>query len=147
MARITYRTRLADLLAKPWITTRDRAFCESLLAHYNTKKYMSAGRARCVRDMEARYENKPVVNSNLLAEVTDLRSRIADGSSWDAGFMDSMIDQVSAGRELSEKQNATVAKVNSRYSVDAIKAINAFSAEYAANDNMQTRFDIMVKYI
>lgn len=146
MARITYRTRLADLLAKPWITPRDRAFAESLLAHYNKKKYMSAGRAKCVRDMEARYARKPVVNSNLLAEVTELRSRIADGSSWDAGFMDSVIGQVNAGRDLSEKQAATVAKVNSRYSTEALAALNAFDTEYRASEVMQTRFNIMVKY-
>ena len=146
MARITYRTRLADLLATPWITPRDRAFCESLLAHYNKKKYMSAGRAKCVRDMEARYANKPVINSNLLAEVTELRDRIADGSSWDAGFMESVIGQVKAGRALSEKQIATVAKVNSRYSTEALKAIDAFNDEYRASPLMQERFAIMVGY-
>ena len=146
MPRITYRTRLADLLAKPWITPRDRAFCESLLAHYNKKKYMSAGRAKCVRDMEARYESKPVVNSNLLAEVTELRNRITDGSSWDAGFMESVIGQVKAGRALSEKQIATVAKVNSRYSTEALKAIDAFNDEYRASPSMQERFAIMVGY-
>ncbi len=146
MARITYRTRLQDLLAKPWITPRDRAFCESLLAHYNKKKYMSAGRARCVRDMEARYESRPVVDSNLLAELTDLRSRITDASSWDAGFIDSVIGQVNAGRAISEKQIATVAKVNSRYSVEAIASFNAFDSEYRASEAMQTRFAIMVEY-
>ena len=107
MPRITYRTRLADLLAKSWITPRDRNFMESLLSHYNNKGYMSSGRARCVRDLEARYANEPTVNSNLLAEVNELRSRIADASSWDAGFMDSVIGQVKAGRALSEKQAAT----------------------------------------
>jgi len=147
MARITYRTRLADLLAKPWITPRDRAFCESLLAHYNKKKYMSAGRAKCVRDMEGRYASKPVVDSNLLAEVTELRGRIADGSSWDAGFMDSVIGQVNAGRDLSEKQAATVAKVNSRYSAEALKAIDTFRSEWLADPSgMQVRFGIMVDY-
>lgn len=146
MARITYRTRLADLLAKPWITPRDRAFCESLLAHYNRKKYMSAGRAKCVRDMEARYASKPVVNSNLLAEMTELRTRIADGSSWDAGFIDSVVGQVTAGRDLSEKQIATVAKVNSRYSQAALRAVDAFRGEYLASTTMQTRFSIMVDY-
>lgn len=146
MPRITYRTRLADLLAKSWITPRDRNFMESLLAHYNHKGYMSAGRARCVRDLEARYANEPTVNSNLLAEVTELRSRIADASSWDAGFMDSVIGQVKAGRALSEKQAATVAKVNSRYSADALAALDAFDSEYRASDLMQERFAIMVGY-
>lgn len=146
MPRVTYRTRLADLLAKPWITPRDRTFCESLLAHYNKKKYMSAGRARCVRDLEARYANKPTVNSNLLAEVTELRSRIADGSSWDAGFMDSVIGQINAGRDLSEKQAATVAKVNSRYSTEALAALDAFAEQYRESAEMQECFGIMVAY-
>jgi len=96
--------------------------------------------------MEARYESKPVVNSNLLAEVTELRSRIADASSWDAGFMDSVIGQVNAGRALSEKQAATVAKVNSRYSADALAALDAFDSEFRASDLMQERFAIMVEY-
>jgi hypothetical protein len=96
--------------------------------------------------MEARYASKPVVNSKLLAEVTELRSRIADGSSWDAGFVDSVIGQVNAGRDLSEKQAATVAKVNSRYSTEALAALSAFDTEYRASETMQARFSIMVTY-
>ncbi len=146
MARITYRTRLADLLAKSYLSNRDRAFAQSLLDHYNVKKYMSAGRARCVRDLEARYASAPTVNSNLLAELTELRSRIVDASSWDAGFVESVIDQTNAGRDLSEKQIATVAKVNSRYSAEALAALNAFDTEYRMNTLWQERFRIMVAY-
>jgi len=146
MARITYRTRLADLLAKSYLSNRDRTFAQSLLDHYNVKKYMSAGRAKCVRDLEARYASPPSVNSNLLAELTGLRSRIADASSWDAGFMDSVIDQTNAGRDLSEKQVATVAKVNSRYSTEALAALDAFDTEFRANTVWQERFRIMVAY-
>jgi len=146
MPRVTYRTRLQDLLAKTWITPRDRSFAESLLAHYNLKGYMSQGRAKWVRKLEDQYTNQPTVNSNLLTEVTELRSRIADASSWDAGFIDSVIGQVNAGRDLSEKQIATVAKVNSRYSADALAALDAFTSEYTASEIMQTRFQIMVEY-
>lgn len=146
MARITYRTRLQDLLAKSYLSQSDRRFAQSLLDHYNHKKYMSAGRAKWVRTLEERYETQPTVNSNLLAEVTELRSRITDASSWDAGFIDSVIGQVNAGRDLSEKQIATVAKVNSRYSAEALAALDAFASEYAASEIMQTRFRIMVDY-
>ena len=146
MPRVTYRTRLQDLLAKTWITPRDRSFAASLLAHYNLKGYMSQGRAKWVRKLEEQYATQPTVNSNLLAEVTELRSRITDASSWDAGFIDSVIGQVNAGLNLSEKQIATVAKVNSRYSADALAALNAFANEYAGSEIMQTRFRIMVEY-
>ena len=67
MPRVTYRTRLADLLAKDYLSQSDRRFAQSLLDHYNRKKYMSAGRAKCVRNLEARYATQPKVNSNLLA--------------------------------------------------------------------------------
>ena len=146
MARVTYRTRLQDLLAKSYLSQSDRRFAQSLLDHYNHKKYMSAGRAKWVRTLEERYETQPTINSNLLAELTELRSRISDGTSWDAGFIDSVIGQATAGRDLSDKQNATVAKVNSRYSTAALAALGVFAAEYAASDLMQARFRIMVEY-
>ena len=146
MPRITYRTRLTDLLAKSYLSPRDRSFAQSLLDHYNKKKYMSAGRAKWVRTLEERYASQPTVNSNLLAELKQLRDRIADGSSWDAGFMESVIAQVNSGRDLSDKQRQTVAKVNTRYSTEALAALDAFASEYRASESMQQRFAIMVEY-
>ena len=146
MPRITYRTRLTDLLAKSYLSPRDRSFAQSLLDHYNKKKYMRAGRAKWVRTLEERYATQPTVNSNLLAELKQLRDRIADGSSWDAGFMESVIAQVNSGRDLSDKQRQTVAKVNTRYSTEALAALDAFASEYRASESMQQRFAIMVEY-
>ena len=146
MPRVTYRTRLADLLAKDYLSQSDRRFAQSLLEHYNKKKYMSAGRAKCVRNMEARYAHQPKVNSNLLAELETLNGKIDDGSSWDAGFVESLISQVKSGRDLSEKQQQTLAKVNSRYSAEALAALDAFANDYRTSDLMQSRFAIMVDY-
>ena len=146
MARITYRTRLQDLLAKSYLSQSDRRFAQSLLDHYNHKKYMSAGRAKWVRTLEERYETQPTINSNLLAELQTLNGKIDDGSSWDAVFVESLISQVKSGRDLSEKQQQTLAKVNSRYSADALAALDAFASEYAASEIMQDRFRIMVEY-
>ena len=146
MPRVTYRTRLADLLAKDYLSQSDRRFAQSLLEHYNKKKYMSAGRARCVRNMEARYATPPEVNSNLLAELQTLDGKITDKFGWDAGFVESLISQVKSGRDLSEKQQQTLAKVNSRYSAEALAALDAFANEYQASDTMRDRFMIMVDY-
>lgn len=146
MPRVTYRTRLADLLAKDYLSQSDRRFAQSLLDHYNRKKYMSAGRAKCVRNLEARYATQPKVNSNLLAELQTLNGKIDDGSSWDAGFVESLISQVKSGRDLSEKQEQTLAKVNSRYSAEALAALDAFATEYRTNTLWQERFAMMVDY-
>ena len=146
MPRVTYRTRLADLLAKDYLSQSDRRFAQSLLEHYNKKKYMSAGRAKCVRNLEARYATPPTVNSNLLSELQALSGKIDDGSSWDAGFVESLTSQVKSGRELSAKQQQILAKVNSRYSADALAALDAFANEYRTSDLMQERFRIMVAY-
>ena len=146
MPRVTYRTRLTDILAKDWLSPSDRRFAQSLLDHYNRKKYMSSGRARCVRNLEARYESRPDVDEATLTDLKALRARISDGSSWDAGFMDSVIGQVQSGRALSEKQEQTVAKVTLRYNDAALAAIADFDSEYRNSMVMQARWHMMVEY-
>jgi hypothetical protein len=96
--------------------------------------------------MEARYATPPEVNSNLLAELQTLDGKITDKFGWDAGFVESLISQVKSGRDLSEKQQQTLAKVNSRYSAEALAALDAFANEYRTSEIMQQRFAIMVKY-
>ncbi len=148
MPRVTYRTRLDDLLAKDYLTPRDREFAESLLAHYNRKKYMSSGRARWVRTLEDRYAKAPTVDSAVLDDLRALSERIAsvDASSWDAGFVDSVMQQVKAGRAVSEKQQATIDKVKSRWDDNAMAAASSFAENFKASDIMRDRFAIMVAY-
>lgn len=148
MPRVTYRTRLDDLLAKDYLSPRDREFAESLLAHYNRKKYMSSGRARWVRTLEDRYAEAPTVDSAVLDDLRALSERIAsvDASSWDAGFVDSVMQQVKAGRAVSEKQQATIDKVKSRWDDNAMAAASSFAEDFKASDAMRDRFAIMAAY-
>ena len=55
MARSTYGTRLEALIANPAISPRDKTFAESLLRFYTSKRRLTAGRARCVKQLEDRY--------------------------------------------------------------------------------------------
>ena len=54
MARITYADRLKALIANPAMSARDCQFANSLLSYYVKRKSLTSGRARCVRELEAR---------------------------------------------------------------------------------------------
>jgi len=149
MARITYRTRLQDLLAKPYLPSGERRFAQSLLDHYNRKGYMSAGRARCVRQMEERYATAPVVNSNLVAELDNLRNRIEAGNpgyeaSWDHNFVKSLTEQAQAGRDLSERQKEILEKLKGRWSEEATASAAAWRTGFTSEQ--RERFNVMVDY-
>jgi hypothetical protein len=147
MARITYRTRLQDLLDKNYLSRSDRKFATGLLEHYNRKKQMSAGRCRWVRTLEARYEKVPTAASpELIAELEKLRARISDGSSWSAGFIESLTEQLRIGRTLSEKQNVTLEKIRAQFSDAAIATTQAFQSTYGADAGMRARFTNMCEY-
>ena len=54
MPRVTYADRFIALLARP-LNKRDRQFCESLQSFYLRKGRLTAGRVRCVKQLEERY--------------------------------------------------------------------------------------------
>ena len=59
MPRITYHARFAALLAKDYVSDRDRSFAESLYSHYKRKGALPAGRRRCFIELEERYAVRP----------------------------------------------------------------------------------------
>ncbi len=145
MARITYRTRLQDLLAKPYLSQSDRRFAQSLLDHYNLKKYMSAGRAKWVRTLEERYAVEPTCDEAMVSRLDSVASRITDNQ-WARDFVGSLTSQVKAGRDLSEKQVQILTKIEAEHSDDAIAAAASFADTFANDETMSESFRIMVEY-
>ncbi len=122
MPRITYHDRFAALLAKDYVSDRDRSFAESLYEHYKRKGSLTAGRRRCFVQMEERYAVAPTPAAGL-EEATTLYARVAVAApgSWDARFINSIVGQLSAGREISQRQTEILDRIKDNYSDEAME--------------------------
>ena len=134
MARSTYGTRLEALIANPAISQRDKAFAESLHSFYTSKRRLTAGRARCVKQLEDRYSPEKLAaalekGASMLARLNAVCER-TEPKSWGRGFVNSLQGQIMAGRELSEKQIKTLEKIEAENSDDAIKARDSWKRDY-----------------
>ena len=137
MPRPTYRTRLEVLINSPAISTRDRDFAQSLLAYYERKGRLTAGRVKWVTTLEERYSPENLLkavkkNSSMLSRLKGLHAR-TEPSSWANGFVESLIAQVSADRRLSERQLQTLKKIESEHD-EAAMAERAKWVETYKND-------------
>ena len=134
MARSTYGTRLEALIANPAISQRDKTFAESLLRFYTSKRRLTAGRARCVADLEDRYSPEKLAaamekGAGMLERLNAVCER-TEPKSWGRGFINSLQGQIMAGRELSEKQIKTLEKIEAENSDEAIKARDTWKLDY-----------------
>ena len=134
MARSTYGTRLEALIANPAISQRDKAFAESLHSFYTSKRRLTAGRARCVAQLEDRYSPEKLAvamekGAGMLERLNAVCER-TEPKSWGRGFVNSLQGQIMAGRELSEKQVKTLEKIEAENSDDAIKARDSWKLDY-----------------
>ena len=134
MARSTYGTRLEALIANPAISQRDKAFAESLHSFYTSKRRLTAGRARCVKQLEDRYSPEKLAaalekGASMLARLNAVCER-TEPKSWGRGFVNSLQGQIMAGRELSEKQIKTLEKIEAENSDEAISARDTWKRDY-----------------
>jgi len=134
MARSTYGTRLEALIANPAISQRDKAFAESLHSFYASKRRLTAGRARCVKQLEDRYSPEKLAaarekGAGMLERLNAVCER-TEPKSWGRGFVNSLQGQIMAGRELSEKQIKTLEKIEAENSDEAIKARDTWKLDY-----------------
>ena len=139
MARSTYGTRLEALIANPAISQRDKAFAESLHRFYTSKRRLTAGRARCVKQLEDRYSPEKLAaamekGAAMLERLNAVCER-TEPKSWGRGFINSLQGQIMAGRELSEKQIKTLEKIEAENSDEAIKARDTWKLDYIYEDD------------
>ena len=134
MARSTNGTRLEALIANPAISSRDKTFAQSLYSFYTSKRRLTAGRARCVKQLEDRYSPEKLAaamekGAAMLERLNAVCER-TEASSWGRGFVNSLQGQIMAGRELSEKQIKTLEKIEAENSDEAIKARDTWKLDY-----------------
>jgi hypothetical protein len=68
---------------------------------------------------------------NTEKKITDALSRSVCGG-WDRGFLESVLEQISKGRELSIKQKQTLGKVLARNNEDSQSAHDDWEAVYSS---------------
>jgi hypothetical protein len=148
MARTTYADRLKALIANPAVSARDRQFAGSLLDSYMKRKSLTAGRARCVRELETRYSAEAVADraaraAPLTARLLALTARVTAGS-WASGFVESLTEQVASGRNISAKQIETLEKIEGEHSTEAMNAAASWDGGF--NDDMRERLTVVSRY-
>jgi len=133
MPRITYHDRFAALLAKDYISSRDRAFAESLYTSYKRKRSLTSGRRRCFLQLEERYATRPEPVAGA-EELCPLLARLAelDPGSWDERFVTSVRSQLLGGRELSDRQTEILAKIQVKYNDEAMSERDQWFATWNA---------------
>ena len=135
-----------SILADPRITGRERTFVESLQAHFHARKSLTAGRRRCLREIEDRLKAAPAaVDATLDSRLSDLLSRATKaGDRWAMDFIPSLRGQLLAGRALSPRQLEILAKVEARHSDKAQAERDNWASSFTSE--MRAKLVIAARY-
>tara|TARA_Y100000310_G_scaffold57177_1_gene52387 strand:+ start:1452 stop:2258 length:807 start_codon:yes stop_codon:yes gene_type:complete len=145
MPRITYADRFAVLLAKNYLSERDRKFAESMFAHYQRKKALTPGRRRCFLQLEERYASPPKTDDAMIERIEDLRTRlIGNDAKWANGFTESLLAQARSGASLSVRQEEVLTGIESKWTNEQLAIRESWSKNFTPE--MREKFDVMVKY-
>ena len=150
MARPTYRTRLQTLIDNPAISPRDKDFAQSMLTHYERKGRLSAGRVQWVEKLEERYDPARLAagaekHKTFLLRLEALHMR-CEPSSWAAGFVESLIGQVTADRSLSDRQLQILKKIEAEHSDEALSERRKWVESYTNDPNLKNDAIIVARY-
>ena len=137
MPRFTYANRLEAIISNPHATKRDRDFAGSLLSFYKRKGRLTPGRARCVKDLEARYSPEAIAERQnnakpVVARIRALIDSTSGLSEWEGDFLNSLMVQAQY-KDLSEAQNKTLDKIVHRHSPHAVAERKAWASSYVSD--------------
>jgi len=151
MARVTYGDRLQTLIDGGELTSRDLAFVSSLLSYYKSKRKLTVGRVRCLKELEERYKPANVVrtmtmNADVLKRLKVLKLRVAPNS-WAGGFVSSLADQAKSGHTLTGPQLSTLDRIEAEHNDAAMLARINYSRDYENNkDGMKDKALVLARY-
>ena len=144
MPRKTYKDRIEAIIATGRMTAKDKRFAESLLAHYNRKKALSQGRARCVRDMESRYITNWVDPATTEWGKRFIAIFAENLNGWQRGFVESLQEQHQAGRSLSPRQIEVLAKIEAEFNAEGKAAKQAWATTF--EQDHRADFNTLMEY-
>ena len=135
-----------SILADPRITGRERTFVESLQAHFHARKSLTAGRRRCLREIEDRLKAAPAtVDATLDNRLSNLLSRATKAEDrWAMDFVPSLRGQLLAGRDLSARQLEILAKIEARHSDKAQAVRDNWASSFTSE--MRAKLVIAARY-
>ncbi len=147
--RVTFAHRLQAIIDTDGASKRDRETAADLLRQYTRTKRLSSGQSRLVRTLEAKNAPEAIAErkartSPLIKRLTRLTGRIADQSSWDYGFSQSLLDQARSDRSLSPRQIELLEKIEGRYSDEALEAVSLWDQSF--NSDMRDRYEVCLEY-
>ncbi len=150
MPRVTYADRLQTLLNGP-MSQNDKRFAASLLDFYTRKGRLTAGRARCVKQLEERYSPENIAtfaaeNAAMIERLQTLAARV-DADTWAGEFVGSLAGQVQTGRSLSARQMEILTKIEGEHSEKAVTARQDWTQRYTNNeDSMRDKAIVAANY-
>ena len=145
MARITYADRFATLLAKDYLSDRDRKFTESLFQYYQRKRALTAGRRRCFLQLEEHYAERPETDGEMDIRIRGLVTRMGEnGTRWEKNFTHSLRTQVASGRTLSEKQIEILEKIESKYTDEELSKAATWASAWGETEKVE--WAVLMRY-
>ena len=119
---------------------------ESLQAHFRARKSLTAGRRRCLREIEDRLKAAPAaVDATLDSRLSDLLSRATKAEDrWAMDFIPSLRGQLLAGRALSARQVEILAKIEARHSDKAQAVRDSWASSFTSE--MRAKLVIAARY-
>ena len=147
--RVTFAHRLQAIIDTDGASKRDRETAADLLRQYVKTKRLSSGQSRLVRTLEAKNTPEAIKErtgrvSPIIKRLTRLHGRIADHSSWDYGFSESLLDQARNDRSLSPRQLEILEKIEGRYSDEALEAVSLWDQSFTSD--MRERYKVCLEY-
>jgi hypothetical protein len=120
-----------------------------LLRQYVKTKRLSSGQSRLVRILEEKNAPEAIAErrgrrSPAIKRLTALSGRIADHSSWDYGFCESLLEQARSDRNLSVRQLEILEKIEGRYSDEALEAVSLWDRSFTAEK--RERYELCLAY-
>ena len=148
MPRITYADRFKALLAKDYITSRDRQFLDSLYSYYKSNRVLTSGRRYHFVRLEDQYRNPPAVaveDKDLLEELDIFISKL-DIIDDEHGkrILASFGEQIRSGKSLSPRQMEIV--VQKRHMCTDKNIEQAQQWRDTWNSEKAERFSICAQY-
>jgi len=145
--RTNWKRAFADLLADSTLSTKDRATITSMQAHWAAGRSMTSGRKsyfyliqeRTQKAAEAVAERQATGNTEMGLRLAELDSRVDDRSSWDAGFVESLISQEAQGRDLSPRQVEILEKIEAKHTDERISARSSWITNYGPDQQERLR--------
>ena len=125
------------LASSPHLPEGRRKFAASLLAHYQKRRSLTAGRRLWVDRLEEMVEtaknHDPSEYAAVVADIEDVMSRVEPGS-WATDFMASVCDQAKrVGARLSTRQQEIFEKIKSENTPEIMERRERWAHEYRAH--------------